>query len=525
MRHSRRLVWLLGVSACAWLVHIEWSAYSRAAPASEAPEPPAEPAVVVPRLWAAKELEHWATPVAGLGVPPTLISEEQYYALPIDNLRSYPVYHPSREPPGYREGLLKRGPQPLIEPDKLKTMADWIEAGRIVFESLETPQSRTDDPVVIAHFTDPKAIDKYRDATHDVMDADGVLLDYRWVVDRDNKLKLSLSSCSGCHTRLMPDGSLLRGAPCNFDLSEAPAVEIMLKSLRLAEFTPGQQLYAEFGVPWRDDDLHARFKTMSSEELGALLSQDSGDPPGTMFARFNGSPFYKTRMADLRGVRDRRYLDATGTHANRGPADIARYGILVEYVPDSVFGPHHMVPDELYKKAVRPPDEAMYALGLYVYSLDPAPSPYPFDDLARKGQEIFQDNGCVKCHTPPAYTSNKLIPVPGFEPPLDDPETARLDISNRRVNTDPGLALRTRKGTGYYKVPSLRGLWYRGLYSHCGCVTSLEDWFDPRRVRSDYVPSGFRGPGVKTMAVPGHDFGLDLSDEERKALIAFLRTL
>jgi hypothetical protein len=30
---------------------------------------------------------------------------------------------------------------------------------------------------------------------------------------------------------------------------------------------------------------------------------------------------------------------------------------------------------------------------------------------------------------------------------------------------------------------------------------------------------------VKTLAVPGHDFGLDLPPEDKTALIAFLRTL
>jgi hypothetical protein len=102
---------------------------------------------------------------------------------------------------------------------------------------------------------------------------------------------------------------------------------------------------------------------------------------------------------------------------------------------------------------------------------------------------------------------------------------SRLDISKRRVGTDPGLAMKTRKGTGYYRVPTLRGLWYRGLYEHSGSVASLEDWFDSRRLRQDYVPSGWRGPGVMKRAVPGHDFGLDLSVEEKKALIAFLKTL
>jgi cytochrome c peroxidase len=167
----------------------------------------------------------------------------------------------------------------------------------------------------------------------------------------------------------------------------------------------------------------------------------------------------------------------------------------------------------------------MYALGLYVYSFEPPKSPYPFDELAQRGQKLFEAQGCGECHTPPIYTNNKLVPVPGFEPPLDDPATQRLSISNRRVGTDPGLALQTRKGTGYYRIPSLRGLWYRGLYEHNGSVSSLEDWFDPRRLRDDYVPSGWKGPGVKTRAVPGHKFGHDLPQDDKRALIAFLKTL
>ena len=63
------------------------------------------------------------------------------------------------------------------------------------------------------------------------------------------------------------------------------------------------------------------------------------------------------------------------------------------------------------------------------------------------------------------------------------------------------------------------------MFEHNGSVATLEDWFDPRRLRDDYMPTGFRGVGVKTRAVKGHEFGLDLSAEDRKALIAFLRTL
>jgi hypothetical protein len=93
------------------------------------------------------------------------------------------------------------------------------------------------------------------------------------------------------------------------------------------------------------------------------------------------------------------------------------------------------------------------------------------------------------------------------------------------VGTDPFLATKTRRGTGYCKVPSLKGAWYRGPFEHNGSVATLEDWFDSRRLRDDYVPSGYRGYGVQTRAIRGHEFGLKLTAEDKGALIAFLKTL
>ena len=93
------------------------------------------------------------------------------------------------------------------------------------------------------------------------------------------------------------------------------------------------------------------------------------------------------------------------------------------------------------------------------------------------------------------------------------------------IDTDPELTLNTRRGTGYYKVPSLRGVWYRSMFGHGGWCATLEDWFDPRRLDADYVPTGFRGDNVATRPVPGHEFGLDLDEGDRKALIAYLQTL
>ncbi len=93
------------------------------------------------------------------------------------------------------------------------------------------------------------------------------------------------------------------------------------------------------------------------------------------------------------------------------------------------------------------------------------------------------------------------------------------------VGTDSNLALKTRKGTGYYKIPSLKGVWYRGLYLHDGSLTTLEEMFDPARLQDDFAPTGFMLPGEKTRAVPGHIFGMKLNDADRGALLAFLRSL
>lgn len=93
------------------------------------------------------------------------------------------------------------------------------------------------------------------------------------------------------------------------------------------------------------------------------------------------------------------------------------------------------------------------------------------------------------------------------------------------METDPRLALATREGTGYYKVPSLRGVCYRGPFGHDGTEATLSDWFDPRRLRDDHTPTAFREAGTPHHTVKGHSFGLDLPEADRKALIAFLNTL
>jgi cytochrome c peroxidase len=168
-------------------------------------------------------------------------------------------------------------------------------------------------------------------------------------------------------------------------------------------------------------------------------------------------------------------------------------------------------------------DEQLYALALYLYSLRPPINPHKANEQSHRGEQVFLKQGCAGCHAPPFYTNNKLTPAMGFRVPEE--HRRKYDILPVVVGTDPEATMDTRRGTGYYKVPSLLHVWYRSPLGHSGWVCSLEEWFDRGRLKESYVPTGFAPPGHKRGAVKGHEFGLGLSAQDKTALIAFLRTL
>jgi hypothetical protein len=49
--------------------------------------------------------------------------------------------------------------------------------------------------------------------------------------------------------------------------------------------------------------------------------------------------------------------------------------------------------------------------------------------------------------------------------------------------------------------------------------------FDPGRLQDEHVRGGFAPVGAESGAIRGHEYGLELTPEERTQLIAFLRTL
>jgi mono/diheme cytochrome c family protein len=478
----------------------------------------------IPKTWDEASLADWATPVAGLNVRPTLISAKEYYSFTVENLRTYPVYFPGREPEGYWEMLQHVGPKPLIEPEKLRTEAEWIEAGRRVFEEVDDLELRTFDPKLVAA---ARSLATFEAAKASPL-RDGSAVSMRWVPTKQG-VALSFSNCSACHLLHRKDGTNVPGAstlagdalpnPLFLPLHLANRIVGRVAPFQSPVAEPfGMSLYRAYGVPWLQEDNSSRLKSMTASDFAAFRVFRGG-----AVLRWNGSPFYPVKVPDLIGIEDRRYLDHTATHLHRGIGDLMRYAAMVSFADSTDFGPHHMLSGGAKRVEARLPDEALYALALYIYTLKPPLNQNPFDEKATAGQKIFAREGCIGCHTPPLYTNNKVTLAEGFSPPSDKP--AALDVLPISVHTDAGLALKTRKGTGYYKVPSLKGVWYRGHYLHDGSAASLEEMFDPDRLSDTHVPGGWLPPGMKTRAIKGHEFGLTLNPAEREQLIAFLRTL
>ena len=98
----------------------------------------------------------------------------------------------------------------------------------------------------------------------------------------------------------------------------------------------------------------------------------------------------------------------------------------------------------------------------------------------------------AKCHDPDqGYTNNKLARTPAFGSPKVTPR-GLTSLPSRSGRTRPWPS-RPGPGTALYKVPTLKGVWYRGPLEHNGSVGTLEDWFDPQRLEDGYVPTGWKG--------------------------------
>jgi hypothetical protein len=489
----------------------------------------------IPKVWDDAIIASLELPTVEPAYSPKQITADYYYQIPVRPIyRSYPVYRPDREPPGYLESLIQREPE-IVWDDRdhrpeLQTESDWLKAGEAVFDAPVRFDPRTISSADQEIFLRDPA---WYERTGTPATREGVVPSFSYVIREKGKVEIGIFACAMCHSRVMPDGALVKGAQGNFPLDRAGADDTRANPANLPfQVVLERMLYK---TPWlRPDPLDGRASVTALE----FTAPYDVIPPGVM-ARHRLRPDQPVQVPDLIGVEGRQYLDRTGLQRHRDIGDLMRYAALNQgadflaasgdWVPLTELMGGHPLPENPQHAPPgfidRYSDEQLYALVRYVYALKPPANPHPFDARAERGKQIFAAEGCVKCHDPAqGYTNNKLIAAPGYIVPRDHPE--RAHVMNRRVGTDGTMTLTTRRGTGFYKVPSLRGVWYRGPFEHNGSIATLEDWFDPRRLDDDYVPTGWKGPpGTTTRAVKGHEFGLDLTDDERDALIAFLRTL
>ena len=467
------------------------------------PAPGPVEGTAIPRAWDARELAAFELPLVRADRSAQHATPDYYYRLAVRPIyKSYPIYAPGREPAGYMEWLAQQEPEIAFDARTLGTDAGWIAAGEAVFEApLGYGATFT-----VAALRDPG----WYARNHVPVTKDGVMPFSRYVIRKKGVVEAGSGSCLMCHARVMPDGTLLKGAQGNF-----PADHIVADNLRLqatatgdgAALLDGVRLGQRtfFSMPWLTPDPIDRVASMSIADIARAYDA----VPAGASTRVNLSLFTPAQIPDLIGLKDRRFLDHTGLVQQRSIADLMRYVAIVQGANAfDRFGDFRLVepvPDPT--KMERYSDEQLYALGRYLYSLVPPRNPNRASALSQRGRRVFAREGCNVCHTAPLYTSNALTPVSGFNIPEE--HRRRYPIIDRSVGTDPELALRTRKGTGYYKVPSLKGVWYRGPLQHAGAVQTLAEWFDPAR------------PG----RVPGHPFGLTLTADERHALITFLETL
>ncbi len=375
--------------------------------------------------------------LAAAAVPKTM-DDAAYYQLPARVIyKSYPVYHPSRQPKGYMEWLKQQEPQILTNPTGEQVFNSPTSYGPVFFSAQDLQ-----DPSFYEKMGMPVA-------------KDGTVPFAAWVIREKGKVELGSMGCNTCHTRVLDNGTVVPGAQGN-----NPGDREGAHMLRRADPEQAKQRVRAFTAQFK-------MPPMSVEELLAL---GEAIPPGVT-ARAGTSLLQPPQIPDLIGVQERRFLDHTGLFPHNEPRDMMRY---ITTVTDVTAG-----------HKIRYSDEHLYALTRYLYSLKPPTNPNPPNTA---GKRIFERERCGKCHTLPLYTNNQRIPA-------------------EEIGTDARYTTETPKATGYYKVPSLKGLWYRGRLEHNGRAASLEEWFDPAR------------------KIQGHRFGLNLTAEERKNLIAFLRSL
>jgi mono/diheme cytochrome c family protein len=204
--------------------------------------------------------------------------------------------------------------------------------------------------------------------------------------------------------------------------------------------------------------------------------------PHGVLGRNRSSPLFPPAVPDLHGIRDRRYLDKSGLNQHRSMVDLMRYAAMAEGIEFlSSFDGFIPLGGEKFDQLPQPEKQErfseaqLYALAMWLSSLEPPPNPNPRDaQSVAAGKKIFEREWCGTCHTPPLYTNNKLTPAKGFTVPGE--HRSRYDIL-------PMITTQRPRGDGHSPKPVSTHREHRGIRAAQGFhgAGPKSGWVEGRR--------------------------------------------
>jgi hypothetical protein len=192
----------------------------------------------------------------------------------------------------------------------------------------------------------------------------------------------------------------------------------------------------------------------------------------------------------------------------------------------------------------------MAELDDYLSDLPPPKYPFPIDTtLAAKGKAVYAQS-CASCHEPGQGRTSQLIPIAEIATDrnrLDTWTQAAADQANAVVKSIGIIRPNMVKQQGY-QSPPLDGIWMRGPYLHNGSVPTLRALLEPDAARPTVFYRGYdvydpanvgfvtTGPlaerdgwkedtAVRGNGNQGHEYGIDLSGDDKAALVEYMKTL
>jgi hypothetical protein len=194
----------------------------------------------------------------------------------------------------------------------------------------------------------------------------------------------------------------------------------------------------------------------------------------------------------------------------------------------------------------------------WIWTLPPPPYPYSVDrTLASRGEAVYRDR-CLDCHADHSFRTGtqagsrvgQIVPIDAIGTDRHRLDSYTADFAANQDGLYPQSEYRFshfRKTNGYANQP-LDGIWARAPYLHNGSVPTLRHLLEPPEKRPvvfyrgddvfDQVNVGFESdvPAARGQtffkydttipgnANTGHVYGTTLSDEDKRALVEYMKT-